>query len=298
MFIKIVIFKISFNSFENYLCKRSNKNQGAMKKIGILGGGWLGLALALEAQKKGHQAKVTSTSEERAKQLIDKGLNAQFLKLTESTVMGALDFFKDIDTLFITIPPGLRKNPQRNYVALVEQIIEKVEAYKIQRVLFTSSTSVYGFQKGIMTETSELLGDSPSAQQIIKVEQKLLNNKNFQSCIVRLGGLIGPDRHPIFTLSGKKNLPNPLSPINFIHQKDAVAILLNLFENWNENKIYNAVTPYHPSREAYYSQMAEIAQLPPPSFEKKGTTRGFVSSEKVCSELHYIFKVKNLLILN
>ena len=33
-------------------------------------------------------------------------------------------------------------------------------------------------------------------------------------------------------------------------------------------------------------------------FEKKGTTRGFVSSEKVCSELHYIFKVKNLLILN
>jgi nucleoside-diphosphate-sugar epimerase len=269
-----------------------------MKKIGILGGGWLGLALALEAKKKEHQIKVTSTSEERVKLLIDKGLDTQFLKLTELAIMGPLDFFKEIETLIITIPPGLRKNPQGNYVALVEQIIEKVEAFKIRKVLFTSSTSVYGFQEGIITETSELFGDSPSAQQIIKVEQKLINNKNFEGCIVRLGGLMGPDRHPIFTLSGKKNLPNPLSPINFIHQKDAIAILLNLVENWNENQIYNAVTPYHPGREAYYSKMAEIAQLEPPNFEKTGTIRGFVSSEKVCSELHYTFKVKNLLILN
>ena len=107
-----------------------------MKKIGILGGGWLGLALALEAKKKEHQIKVTSTSEERVKLLIDKGLNTQFLKLTELAIMGPLDFFKEIETLIITIPPGLRKNPQGNYVALVEQIIEKVEAFKIRKVLF------------------------------------------------------------------------------------------------------------------------------------------------------------------
>ncbi len=269
-----------------------------MKKIGILGGGWLGLALALEARKKGHQVKVTSTSQERVKLLIDEGLNTQLLNVTESAILGSLDFFKEIETLIITIPPGLRKNPQSNYVALIEQIIEKVEAYNIQKVLFTSSTSVYGFQAGIITERSELLGDSPSAQQIIKVEQKLLNNKNFEGCIVRLGGLIGPDRHPIFTLSGKKNLPNPLSPINFIHQKDAIAIVLNLVENWNENQIYNAVTPYHPNRETYYLKIAEVAQLDPPNFQKTGAVRGFVSSEKVCFELHYKFKVKNLLILN
>ena len=269
-----------------------------MKKIGILGGGWLGSALALAAQKKGHQVKVTSTTEKGVKLLQNKGLSAQFPKLSESSIMGKIDFFKDIDTLLINIPPGLRKNPQRDYVALVEQIVEKAEAYKIQRVLFTSSTSVYGFQEGIITETSELLGDSPSAQQIIKVEQKLLKNKNLESCIVRLGGLMGPDRHPIFTLSGKKNLPNPLSPINFIHQKDATTIILTLIENWSGNQIFNAVTPYHPCRETYYSQMAEIAQLPPLSFEKTGVIRGFVSSEKACSELHFTFKVKNLLILN
>jgi nucleoside-diphosphate-sugar epimerase len=293
-----MIFRISFNIFDKYYFKTSNKNQDVMNKIGILGSGWLGSALAEKAQKKGHEIWVTTTTEGKVNTLQNKGFHAQFLRLSESTLEGTLDFFNDIDTLVITIPPGLRKNPQRNYVALIEQIIEKTESYKIQRVLFTSSTSVYGFQKGIITETSELLGATPSAKQIIDVEQKLLKNKNFESCIVRLGGLMGPERHPIFTLSGKKNLPNPLSPINFIHREDATAILLQIVENWKGNQTYNAVTPFHPSRKEYYTQMAKMAQLSPPKFEETGTIRGIISSEKVVFELNCQFTVKNLLILN
>jgi nucleoside-diphosphate-sugar epimerase len=130
------------------------------------------------------------------------------------------------------------------------------------------------------------------------VEQRLIKNENFESCIVRLGGLLGPDRHPIFTLSGKKNLPNPKSPINFIHQKDAVAILLKILENWKGDQTFNAVTPFHPSRKEYYEQMAKIAQLPPPIFEQNGAIRGIISSKKVLDELSCQFTVKNLLILN
>lgn len=269
-----------------------------MNRIGILGSGWLGFALAKEAQKKGHKVKLTTTTEGKVDLLQRQGFLAQFLKLSESSAVGELDFFEGIDALVITIPPGLRNNPQRNYIALIEQIIEKTESHKIQRVLFTSSTSVYGFQEGIITESSKLLGDTPSAKQIMAVEQRLIKNENFESCIVRLGGLLGPDRHPIFSLSGKKNLPNPQSPINFIHQKDAVAILLQILENWKGDQTFNAVTPFHPSRKEYYEQMAKIAQLPPPTFEQNGAIRGIISSEKVLGELSCQFTVKNLLILN
>ena len=269
-----------------------------MHKIGILGSGWLGSALAEKAVKRDHEVWVTTTTEKKINKLQKKGFHTQFLKFTESTMKGELDFFKHIDTLVITIPPDLRKNPRHNYVALIAQIIEKVESFKIQRVLFTSSTSVYGFQERVITEESELLGDTPSALQIIKSEQKLLKNKNFDSCIVRLGGLIGPDRHPIFTLSDKKNLSNPESPINLIHLQDAVAILLQILENWIGNQIYNAVTPFHPIRKEYYSQIAKIAQLNPPKFEETGTIRGIISCKKVVSELNCQFTVKNLLILN
>ena len=132
----------------------------------------------------------------------------------------------------------------------------------------------------------------------MKVEQKLIENNNFTSIIIRLGGLIGPNRHPIFTLSGKKNIPNPNSPINFIHQKDAVAILLKLTENFSEDEVFNGVSPFHPSRKEYYTQMAKIAGLMAPTFEEKGIIRGVVSADKVVRELNCRFMVKNLLILN
>ena len=269
-----------------------------MNKIGILGSGWLGSAFAEKAKKKGYVVWVTTTTKRKVKVLQNKGFHAQFLRFTKSTIEGEPDFFEDIDTMVITIPTGLRKNSKYNYVDLFEQIIEKAEFFKIQRVLFTSSTSVYGFQEGVITELSDLLGDTPSAQQIINVEQNLLKNKNFESCIVRLGGLIGPNRHPIFTLSGKKNLPNPYSPINFIHQQDAVAILLKIVENWKGNQTYNAVTPFHPTRKEYYTQMAKMAGLNTPKFKETGTIRGIISSKKVLVELNCQFTVKNLLILN
>ena len=268
-----------------------------MSVIGILGGGWLGSALAEKALEKGHLVKITTTTAQKRNSFVQKGFNTHLLKVNETDIEGELEFFKDIDFLVITIPPGLRKNPERNYVSLMEQIILKIELFEIKKVLFTSSTGVYGFQEGVISEASALLGTTSSAQQIIEVEQKLLKRKKFESSIIRLGGLMGPDRHPITTLSGKKNLPNPLSPINFIHQKDAVAIILQVLENGNGNQVYNAVSPFHPSRKEYYEQMAKIAQLSPPTFEKTGAKRGIISAEKIVNELNYQFMVKNLLIL-
>ena len=119
---------------------------------------------------------------------------------------------------------------------------------------------------------------------------------NFESIIVRLGGLIGPNRHPIFALAGKENLSNPQSPINYIHQKDAVAILLKIVENWSGNQTYNAVTPFHPPRKEYYEKMAIIKGLSPPIFKKKGIKGGIISSDKVIRKINCQFSVKNLLI--
>ena len=267
-----------------------------MIRVGILGSGWLGLALAKETLKNGHKVRLTTTTESKLSQLLSQGYTTKLLKLNESSVTGEPDFFEDIDTLLITIPPGIRKNIQRNYVALMEQLIKRIEFHKIKKILFTSSTSVYGFQEGIITESSNLLGYTLSSKQIITVEQRLIKNKNFESCIVRLGGLIGPNRHPIFNLSGEKNLPNPHSPINLIHQIDAVAIILKIIENWKGDQIFNAVTPFHPPRKEYYEKMAIIKGLSPPIFKKKGIKGGIISSDKVIRKINCQFSVKNLLI--
>lgn len=263
-----------------------------------MGGGWLGLAVAEKAMERNHSIKVSTTHKEKSTLLKKKGFDAAVVEVSEFDINGENDFFNDVKLLIISIPPGLRKNPDRNYIAVIEQIINKIELTGIEKVIFTSSTSVYGNQAEIITEESELLGTTEAARQIIAVEKKLLEHKQFESCILRLGGLVGPNRHPIFTLSGKKNIPNPLSPINFIHQQDAVSIILHIIENWQGNQAYNAVTPFHPTRIDYYSEMAKIAALEAPAFEKSGIVRGIVSANKVIKDLNFKFLVKNLLILN
>lgn len=269
-----------------------------MSRIGIMGGGWLGLAVAEKAMERNHSIKVSTTHKEKSTLLKKKGFDAAVVEVSEFDINGENDFFNDVKLLIISIPPGLRKNPDRNYIAVIEQIINKIELTGIEKVIFTSSTSVYGNQAETITEESELLGTTEAARQIIAVEKKLLEHKQFESCILRLGGLVGPNRHPIFTLSGKKNIPNPLSPINFIHQQDAVSIILHIIENWQGNQAYNAVTPFHPTRINYYSEMAKIAALEAPAFEKSGIVRGIVSANKVRKDLNFKFLVKNLLILN
>jgi nucleoside-diphosphate-sugar epimerase len=263
-----------------------------------MGGGWLGLAVAEKAMERNHSIKVSTTHKEKSTLLKKKGFDAAVVEVSEFDINGENDFFNDVKLLIISIPPGLRKNPDRNYIAVIKQIINKIELTGIEKVIFTSSTSVYGNQAEIITEESELLGTTEAARQIIAVEKKLLEHKQFESCILRLGGLVGPNRHPIFTLSGKKNIPNPLSPINFIHQQDAVSIILHIIENWQGNQAYNAVTPFHPTRINYYSEMAKIAALEAPAFEKSGIVRGIVSANKVRKDLNFKFLVKNLLILN
>ena len=265
-----------------------------MSRIGIMGGGWLGLAVAEKAMERNHSIKVSTTHKEKSTLLKKKGFDTAVVEVSEFDINGEIDFFNDVKLLIISIPPGLRKNPDRNYIAIIEQIINKIELTGIEKVIFTSSTSVYGNQAEIITEESELLGTTDAARQIIAVEKKLLEHKQFESCILRLGGLVGPNRHPIFTLSGKKNIPNPLSPINFIHQQDAVSIILHIIENWQGNQVYNAVTPFHPARIDYYSEMAKIAALGAPAFQKSG----IVSANKVRKDLNFKFLVKNLLILN
>ena len=266
--------------------------------ISILGAGWLGSVLAEKYIENNHNVIISTTSRDKHSLFTKNGLKSIIIEATQDEVIGDYKFFNGSDLLIITIPPMFRKNRNIKYVEMMERVIEKIVNFRIKKVIYTSSTSVYGFHKKKITEKSKTNPISDTSKKILICEKKLLENPYFESCILRLGGLIGPNRHPIYSLSGKQNLPNPMSPINLIHLKDAVGITHYLSENWNGNEIFNAVTPYHPTRKDYYMSISKIAKLTPPKFEKKGRIRGEISSSKLLELTNYQFKVENLLILN
>lgn len=266
-------------------------------EISILGCGWLGLPLAKKLIENGFSIKGSTTSEEKLTVLEENKIQPHLIALDEDKIIGNItNFLKESEVLIIDIPPKLRSSQSENFVSKIKNLIIEIEKSAIKKVLFISSTSVYGdlpiFSTGLeVTEESALNPDSEGGKQLLEVEQLLQSNPNFKTTVVRFGGLIGKDRHPIQFLAGRENVENPEAPINFIHQEDCIGIIEKiLLQNyWEET--FNAVAPEHPTRADYYHKKALEMNLKVPTFVKDSKSKGkIISSQKLQKILNYTFQ--------
>lgn len=269
-----------------------------MTQISILGCGWLGLPLAKAILENGFSVKGSTTSNEKLSVLENLGIQPYLIALSEDKTTGDLNsFLENSKILIIDIPPKLRSSSTENFVSKIKNVIPFIEKSSVENVLFISSTSVYGDTSTALsvTEETKTYPDTESGKQLVQTEQLLQSNTNFKTTILRFGGLIGEDRHPIKFLAGRKNIENPNAPINLIHQEDCIGIILKILQQaqnekleWNET--FNAVTPFHPSRKEYYTQKAIEFNLALPEFNAENSSFGkTIWSDKVENVLEYIF---------
>ena len=269
-------------------------------KISILGCGWLGLPLAKKLIEKGYNVKGSTTSENKLEVLQSNKIKPFLIVLSEEKISGNIsEFLTDSEVLIIDIPPKLRGDNAENFVQKISNLIPHIEKSVIQKLIFISSTSVYG-DSGLIpkiTEESIVNPDTESGKQLVQAENLFRKNFHFQTTIIRFGGLIGEDRNPTKFIAGKTNIANPKAPINFIHQEDCIGIIseivchTELVEVWNET--FNAVAPNHPTRKNYYTQKAIELNLPKPEFNENEPSVGkIVSSEKLEKIINYQFKIQ------
>jgi len=263
-----------------------------MKNISILGCGWLGLPLAKSLLEKGFLIKGSTTSLEKISLLEQTGILTFKIFLDENEIHGDVEsFLEKSEILIIDIPPKLRGNRNENFVAKIQNLIPFIENAKVEKVLFVSSTSVYADDNSTITEAARPHPETEGGKQLLETEKLLQNNKNFKTTIVRFGGLIGGNRHPVYFLSGKQNLENPETPVNLIHQTDCIEIIQAIIEHDCFGEIFNAVAPFHPSRKDYYTQKATEFGLAIPEFDTTKPSVGkTINSIKVESVLNYTFQ--------
>ena len=275
-----------------------------MKQISILGCGWLGLPLAKSLLEKGFSVNGSTTSVEKIAVLENAGIHPFLVSLSavevlEETKISIENFLQNSEVLIIDIPPKLRGDSSENFVAKIQNIIPFIEKSLVEKMIFVSSTSVYADDNSIITEETKPNPDTESGKQLLEAEQLLQSNKNFQTTIVRFGGLIGEDRHPIKFLAGRKNIENPEGPINLIHQIDCIGIIEEILKHPEtsgqidkSSEVFNAVAPFHPTRKEYYTQKAIELDLPLPEFDESKTSTGkTILSDKVESILNYKFEI-------
>lgn len=264
-------------------------------KIGILGCGWLGLPLAEALITADYSVKGTTTTQEKLSMLSEKGIEPFLIQLGEDSIQGDFSsFLEGLDVLIIAVPPGIRKNPNTNFVAKIEHVITAFEE-RIKRVIFISSTSVYGNHQEVVDENTIPEPDSNSGKQLYEIEELLSFNKYFSTCIVRFSGLINDQRHPVRFFAGKQNLPNKYHFVNLIHQVDCIGILMTIVQMEKFPFLLNAVYPVAISKSEYYQKQALKQGLPVPEFKSDLTTN---TGKKINSiniqQLNYQFKVSIL----
>lgn len=258
-----------------------------MKKIGILGCGWLGFSLARSLIKDGYEVHGTSTRIEKKDEFEKNKITFYLIKIDQNEIKGNLDFFKNIEVLIICIPPGKENN--HNYSKIINLCCEEIMINKIKNILFTSSISVYEGIKGEIDEKVEPKPVNISSKEILISEEKLMGLEEINSIILRLGGLIGANRNPIYNLV-KKDVVKLDGRINLIHQKDCISIISELMKKPFLNNIFNCVYPYHPLKKDFYEKQALLRNLKLKKIIYSKKKEKTINSTKISKYLNYKFK--------
>lgn len=259
--------------------------------ISILGCGWLGMPLAMRFLKEGYQVKGSTTTPARLSQLENLGIYPSLVQLQEGADTEALQAFLQAEILVISFPPGLRAGKGEAYLQQMHFLAEALRQVNTPYLLFTSSTSVYPDLNRVVSEADENL---PQVREhvLCQAEDLLRRLPGKKLTVVRLAGLAGEDRHPGRFLAGKTQVPNPLAPVNLVHQADCVEILYQVVARQCWGHSFNASADAHPTRQDYYTAAALSLGLEPPVFAppSPGDASKIISNEKVKQALDFTFQ--------
>ncbi|WP_088332596.1 NAD-dependent epimerase/dehydratase family protein [Lacimicrobium sp. SS2-24] len=230
-----------------------------MTNISILGCGWLGQPLAVSLLAQGFDVAGTCRSEQKQNALRNLGINAHQFELGKQ--IPANIWHKT--TLILNLPPGRYREHSEFFTREILGLIDFGIENGCENLLFISTTSVYGDRRGRVTEQSPVNPITPSAKAHIRIEQEILKQGG---TVLRLAGLIGPQRHPVKHLAGRDQLSGGANPVNLIHQQDVINAVLRIIRKEYWGKVCHLAATEHPSRADFYIWAAEKAGLPAPQF--------------------------------
>lgn len=221
-----------------------------VKKVAIIGCGYVGMAVAYYWQKQGHFVTVTTTREERVAEL--EKVAAQVVIMQGNDAKAVQSLVQNQDTCLLSVAPISTRQVdaevyRETYIPTAKNLVAALqETPTVKEVIYLSSCSVYGNKNGEwVDETSRVDTDNEYNQVLYETEQILLNSacEDLKVCILRLGGIYGLGRELIKRLSRLAGKTLPGSGESFacwIHLDDIVRAV-DFARQKRLNGIYNLV---------------------------------------------------------
>lgn len=243
-----------------------------MKKLGIIGCGWLGTHIA-EHLSNQYEIFVTTTTESKAEDFKSKGFHPTLVSFSDEidTGMKEWEVASELDAIIVSVPFSGIRGAQISMTAKRQNLLNFLGNYKGQ-LFYTSSTGVYPQTERDFTED-----DAPAKD----VESERFILEEFpQTNILRLGGLMGDQR-----LLKNYNISQLDQLVNHIHYADICSVVEKMLDNKSESKVYNVVAPIHPNKEEVINAQKDL------SYDGERTTVGrTISPKKIIDELNFEFQ--------
>ena len=260
--------------------------------VSIIGTGWLGLPLAKLLVQADCQVFGTTTRDEKIELLTAEGILCNKMIFNDDVSKTDIQIPHQTEILVITLPPTLGKQaPLQSYIAIIERIIHQTtHLVHLKKLLFTSSTSVYGRAKGVLTEETAIQPYTPSEETLAQAE-RLINKKtkDYAVYVLRLGGLVGPEREPGYFFKDKKNIPGGEISVNLVHQLDVLEIMKHIILKDTPEGTFNICADEHPARGDFYPQRARQIGANEVTFIWGNEPERYVSNEKIKKKTGYTF---------
>ena len=243
-----------------------------MKKLGIIGCGWLGNHLA-ERLSNQYEIFATTTTESKIAALEAKGYTATLVSFPDelNSEMKEWEVASELDAIIIAVPFSGLRGSKIPMTGKRENLLRFIGDFKGQ-IFYTSSTGVYPDAEKEFTED-----DVPAKE--VESENFILEQLP-QTNILRLGGLMGGQR-----LLKNYHISNVEQPVNHIHYADIGSVVEKMLKNHSQSKVYNVVAPVHPNKEEVINAQKGLP------FEGERTAVGrIISPQKLIKELDFEFQ--------
>ena len=260
--------------------------------VSIIGTGWLGLPLARLLVQADCRVFGTTTRDEKIELLTAEGILCNKMIFNDDVSKTDIQIPHQTEILVITLPPTLGKQaPLQSYIDIIERIIHQANhLVHLKKLLFTSSTSVYGRAKGLLTEETAIQPHTPSEETLAQAE-RIINEKtgDYAVYVLRLGGLVGPGREPGNFFKDKKDIPGGEISVNLVHQLDVLNIMKHIILKDTPEGTFNICADEHPARGDFYPQRARQVGVKEATFICGNEPERYVSNEKIKKKTGYTF---------
>lgn len=244
----------------------------------IAGCGYVGGRVAATWHARGMRVTAITRQEAKAKELTSAGITPILFDLAKAAPMPELP---DVDVVLWSVGFERTSGASRQAIwidglqRLLHALPPRTEP---RRILYTSSTSVYGDGNG--KEVDEHTLPIPTAEGGIAclAAERLLQEFATQSSacvsILRLAGIYGPNRllRRVADLHASVPILSPPDEwLNLIHVDDAVTTIDAVSRMSVPPLRINVVASKSVTRREYYSALAKLVDAPPPTFSEPGS---------------------------